>query len=70
MHGIPKDKLLRQVEEFAREKDLGDIELLLKKGALLAQNPKEFESLHELDEGDREAIRRETTREFFVMYKG
>ena len=62
LHGIPRDKLLTQVEEFAREKDLLDVVDLLKKGALLAQNPRDFENIPELDEEDKEAIRRETTR--------
>jgi hypothetical protein len=35
----------------------------LRKGALLAQNPKDFENIPELDETDREIIRRETTRQ-------
>jgi hypothetical protein len=39
-----------------------DIEPLLKKGALIAQSPKDFESLPELDEADKAIIRRETTR--------
>jgi hypothetical protein len=62
LHGIPYDLLLSQVEEFAREKGMEDITELLQKGALLAQNPSKFESLKELDESDREIIRRETTR--------
>jgi len=36
----------------------------LGKGALLAQNPKDFENIPELDETDREIIRRETTRQW------
>ena len=35
---------------------------LLKKGALIAQNPSNFEMIPELDEADKEVIRRETTR--------
>ena len=34
----------------------------LRKGALLAQNPKDFETMPELDEADKEIIRREVTR--------
>jgi hypothetical protein len=40
----------------------------LRKGALLAQNPGKFETIPELDEADREVIRRETTRKFNASY--
>lgn len=63
LHGIPKNKLLRQVEQFAQERDMEDILPDLRKGALLAQNPKDFENIPELDEADREIIRQETTRQ-------
>jgi hypothetical protein len=53
---------MAQVEAFSREQGMEDIEPLLKKGALIAQNPRDFESLPELDEADRAIIRRETTR--------
>ncbi|KAF8891726.1 hypothetical protein BD779DRAFT_1512736 [Infundibulicybe gibba] len=64
LHGIPRDKLLAQVEEFAREKGMEDITRILQKGALLAQNPSAFESIPELDESDKETIRRETTHKW------
>ncbi|GLB43015.1 putative major facilitator superfamily, sugar transporter (TC 2.A.1.1) family protein [Lyophyllum shimeji] len=64
LHGIPKEKLLAQVEEFAREQGMEDITPILKKGALLAQNPKDFENISELDEADKEVIRRETTHKW------
>lgn len=35
---------------------------VLKKGALLAQNPGHFENIPDLDEADKAIIRRETTR--------
>jgi hypothetical protein len=62
LHGIPKDTLMRQVEEFTREKGLEDKTDIFKKGALIAQSPKLFESMEELDEQDKEWIRREVTR--------
>lgn len=62
LHGIPKAKLLAQVEEFTREKGLEEHTLLFQKGALIAQNPSKFEELEELDEADKAIIRRETTR--------
>ncbi|KAF9484498.1 hypothetical protein BDN70DRAFT_872527 [Pholiota conissans] len=61
LHGIPRDKLLDQVETFAREHEMTDILSQLQKGALLAQNPAKFESLEELGERDKEIIRREKT---------
>jgi hypothetical protein len=44
-----------------------DILNVLQKGALLAQNPGQFESIKELDEKDLEVIRREKTREFPIF---
>lgn len=62
LHGIPRAQLLAQVEEFAKEKEMADKIDLLRKAALLAQNPKEFEQIPELDEEDRAVIRQEITR--------
>lgn len=39
-----------------------DITPLLQKGALIAQNPSQFESIKGLTDVDREVIRREITR--------
>ncbi|KAF8063601.1 hypothetical protein FPV67DRAFT_1672617 [Lyophyllum atratum] len=64
LYGIPKETLLGQVEAFAREQGMEDILPILKKGALLAQNPRDFETMPELDEADRETIRRETTHKW------
>ncbi|EXL67777.1 hypothetical protein FOPG_16120 [Fusarium oxysporum f. sp. conglutinans race 2 54008] len=57
--GIPKEDLLREVEAYAQEHGLGDALPHLSKGALVAQHPGEFESLGELDDEDREALRTE-----------
>ncbi|KAG6916850.1 hypothetical protein DXG01_005149 [Tephrocybe rancida] len=62
LHGIPKEALLAQVDTFVQEQGMEEIATFLRKGALLAQNPKDFESMPELDEADKEVIRRETTR--------
>ncbi len=62
LYGISKKELLSQVEDFAKEKGLEDKTALLQKGALIAQNPSHFETISELDEEDRDVIRRETTR--------
>lgn len=42
-----------------------DILVYLQKGALLAQNPSNPESIKELDENDLEIIRQEKTRMLF-----
>jgi hypothetical protein len=65
LHGIPKEKLLSQVEDFANEKGMEYVTVLLQKGALVAQNPSQFETIPELDEADKEFLRRETTRMYF-----
>ncbi|KAL9711736.1 hypothetical protein Ac2012v2_004808 [Leucoagaricus gongylophorus] len=64
LYGIPKEKLLSQVEDFASEKGMEDITIFLQKGALIAQNPSQFEMMPELDEADKEVIRRETTHKW------
>jgi len=56
---IPHDLLMEDVEQFAEEKQLTDIVDLLKKGALVAQDPAKAEQLAELDEVEREALHME-----------
>ncbi|EGD97782.1 polyol transporter [Trichophyton mentagrophytes] len=58
---VPKDQLLDDVRNFAHQHGLQDIIPLLEKGALVAQNPRDFESLPELDEDDRICLREEVT---------
>lgn len=58
---IPKDRLLRDVEEYAQSYDLNDILPELKKGALVAQRPGEFESIEELTPEERQFLREEVT---------
>ena len=57
--GIPRDTLFYNVEQFAQEANMTDMVPLLKKGALVAQDPPEFESIPELEEVEREALRNE-----------
>ena len=64
LSGIPKAQLMSDVEEFAREKDLGNILDLLKKGALVAQDPPSFETIEELDADDKTTLRREITHKW------
>ena len=50
---------MADVEQFASSGGLQDILPLLKKGALIAQSPHLFDSLPELDEGERTIFRDE-----------
>lgn len=50
-----------QVESFVKEKGFEEKLELFQKGALVAQNPKDFENMTELTEVEKEVIRRETT---------
>ena len=47
--GLSKEELMADVEEFAKKNDMMDELPLLRKGALVAQNPADFENLAELD---------------------
>ena len=55
---------MRKVESFVKEKGFEDKTGLFQRAAVLAQNPKEFETMSELTEADKEIIRRETTRSY------
>ncbi|KAK4574529.1 hypothetical protein LTR86_001370 [Recurvomyces mirabilis] len=62
--GIRQDVLLRDVEEFAAMYDLSDITPLLKKGALVAQNPADFENVEGLDDTERDVLRDEVVHKW------
>ncbi|KAF1990695.1 putative MFS myo-inositol transporter [Aulographum hederae CBS 113979] len=71
LSGFTKEQLLDDVEIFAREKGLMDDIDILKKGALVAQNPSAFEELEELNEEEKGYIRDETEhrwRQPWMMY--
>lgn len=51
--------MLRDVDEFANEYNLTDILPELKKGALVARDPAEFESVPDLTETEATALRDE-----------
>ncbi|KAL8289990.1 hypothetical protein RQP46_002929 [Phenoliferia psychrophenolica] len=55
--GISREQLRRDVEVFAREKGLEEHLPVLQKGAILAQNPLDYDMLPELTAEDRTAIR-------------
>ncbi|RVX71853.1 hypothetical protein B0A52_04252 [Exophiala mesophila] len=59
--GIPRDQLLQDVEDFAKDHKLEEALPLLRKGALVAQSPHNFEHIPELEEDERIALREEIT---------
>jgi hypothetical protein len=54
--GVPKSELLADVEQFASDNNLMDILPLLKKGALLAQNPRDLDKIDGLEDSERADI--------------
>ena len=71
MAGIPRATLFRNVEDFARDANMVDQIPLLQKGALVAQDPPSFESVDELDEAEKDALRNEVLhkwRQPFALY--
>ncbi|KAF9635742.1 Sugar/inositol transporter [Lasiodiplodia theobromae] len=56
---IPYDTLMRDVEQFAREKHLEDITDILKKGALVAQNPSRWQEVEGLTDEEQAYIQQE-----------
>lgn len=60
--GISKADLMSDVEHFAHQHELTDALDLLKKGALVAQNPEGLEYIEELSSEDVRVLREETTR--------
>jgi len=62
LKGISREELFENVTRFHAEKGLPeDVLPLLKKGALVAQNPADFEAMDDLDEDDKRALREEVT---------
>ncbi|GAA5872632.1 hypothetical protein JCM1840_004859 [Sporobolomyces johnsonii] len=64
LSGISHDRLEAMGRAFAREKGLGEFELEFAKGAQVAQDPLQFESLTLLDEDDKTVLRREVTNKW------
>lgn len=59
--GVPRDVLMQDVEQYSAEHGLQEIVLLLKKGALAAQSPDMIDSIGDLEEHERAALRSEIT---------
>ncbi|SPO23633.1 related to HXT5 - Hexose transporter with moderate affinity for glucose [Ustilago trichophora] len=69
--GLSKDQLLRDVEAFAHEKGLVDDLELLKRGALLAQRPAEYQQIEELSTEEKDAVGHEYAHRWshpFLLY--
>lgn len=69
--GFTREELMADVEKFANEKELQDILPMLKKGAFIAQDPKRFEQVEDLDPNEREWLRMEKTHRWkqpWMMY--
>lgn len=67
LSGIPKHELMAQVEEFATEKGVTEYTEYLKKGALVAQDPDNYEEIrgdHRLNEDEIIALQREVTHKW------
>ncbi|KAI9890957.1 MAG: hypothetical protein M1814_003458 [Vezdaea aestivalis] len=58
--GISREDLMQDVETFCQEQGMNDKLALIQRGALVAQNPKNFEHIPELSEGEKQALRDET----------
>lgn len=61
LSGMNREELLANVEAFAKEKELEDILPLLQRGAIVAQDPKNFENVSELPEEEKVWLRKEVT---------
>ncbi|KAE8263929.1 hypothetical protein A4X09_0g7098 [Tilletia walkeri] len=59
LHGIPREALFAKVDKFAAEKNLTSEIDLLRKGALVAQNPADFQSIDILTQEERDVIQHE-----------
>jgi hypothetical protein len=69
LSGLSKGQILADVDEFCREKDLGDHVTTMRKGALLAQRPDEFDDIDELDEEDRAPLRHAAAHKWAHPFK-
>ncbi|KAL3422883.1 hypothetical protein PVAG01_04630 [Phlyctema vagabunda] len=68
---IPRHVLLADVDRFADENQLSDIKPLLRRGALCAQNPHDWENIEGLEDEERVALENETLhkwRQPFPLY--
>lgn len=67
----PRESVIRDARRFAREHGMEEDEEDFVKGALVAQNPDDFENIPELSDEDKNALRFELThkwRQPFTLY--
>lgn len=72
LEGIPRDQLMRRVEAFCEEKGLAQHVQLFRKGALVAQNPDDYdriEGTEALDEAEKKALRDEVEHKWRLPTK-
>lgn len=62
--GIPKQRLIEDVDAFAQQYGITDIRDILIKGALVAQNPLHLDQISELDDDDRRVLLEEVTHKW------
>lgn len=55
---------MRNIDQFAADQQLTDIVDVLKRGALVGQNPADFETIEGIDETERTALRDEVVRKW------
>lgn len=60
MFGLSKEELLRKIDNFANDANLDNVIDLLRKGALVGQNPSMYEAVAELDDDEKAALAAET----------
>ncbi|KAL1702906.1 hypothetical protein EV121DRAFT_281530 [Schizophyllum commune] len=66
LKGVPREKLFSQVADFCQEHGFQDRVRTFEKAALVAQSPRAFESIADLDESDKYHLRRETTHKWHL----
>ena len=62
--GIPREKLMADVDDFCAKFDLMNYNELFRKGALVAQNPHSVSNMTELSEDDKYHLEREHTNKW------
>ncbi|KAI0017803.1 hypothetical protein F4780DRAFT_753892 [Xylariomycetidae sp. FL0641] len=69
LKGVPYEQLMRDVEAFAQEKGLTENLPMLRKGALVAQSPNDFEDMVELDAEEKTVLREEILHRWRMPFR-
>jgi len=72
LEGIPRDQLLLRAEEFCQEKGLTEHVALFRKGAIVAQNPHDYEQIsgaEALNEDEKRALKDEVEHKWRLPRK-